>query len=404
MSRKATTPTTPPEGAPARSRAREIEGYRGLAAISTVLFHVWQQYVRYDAEGAHPPVQNPFVKALFTLEVIDFFFLLSAYLLTISYARSAIDGGSVRPAKAFLFRRAIRILPLYFLAVLVVWAVRNPDLPGDWRDLVEHLTFTHVLDRERIFYTLGPSWSLSLEILFYLALVGLGPLAVRTCRRLERRRSRALVCLGGCLALFAVPVLWLTLAHYGLGIPDTEWPAYFGPQARFGGFALGMGLAVAVVALGPRARVGPVGATLVAGLAATGLYALSLASGAYFGPSAAEAAKLYYHPAAALLWALLLYGTVHVRRQVRWQRVLTTRWLTGIGLVSYSLFIWHEPVMLLLYDGGLLPGTFLLAAPLTLAAAIPAACASYWLLERPASLLGKLRDGAGEPRDFYARA
>ena len=48
------TPPTPPEGAPARSRARDIDGFRGLAALSTIVFHVWQQYFRYDAGGSHP--------------------------------------------------------------------------------------------------------------------------------------------------------------------------------------------------------------------------------------------------------------------------------------------------------------------------------------------------------------
>ncbi|MDF3149608.1 acyltransferase, partial [Streptomyces sp. T21Q-yed] len=176
-------------------RSPELQGFRGLAALSTVVFHVWQQYYVYDAQGAHPPVDNPYLGALISLEVIDLFFVMSAYLLTLSYARAAIDGEDrTRPARDFLFRRATRILPLYFLAVLLVWSLRNPSLPGDWRDLLEHLTFTHVFDQQRIFYTLGPTWSLSLEIAFYLTLVAVGPPAIRACRRLRTRRARALLC------------------------------------------------------------------------------------------------------------------------------------------------------------------------------------------------------------------
>lgn len=305
------------------------------------------------------------------------------------------------PARAFLFRRAIRIVPLYFLAVLVVWAARNPELPGDWLDLAEHLTFTHVLDRERIFYTLGPSWSLSLEILFYLVIAGLGPFAVRACRRPDRRRTRAAVCAAGCAALFALPVLWLAVAHYVLRIPETSWPAYFGPQARFGGFAAGMGLAVLVTALGERGRPGRASATALAALAVAGLLTLSGLSADH-----GSAAAVFYHPLAALLWLLLVYVTVHVAQRSRWHRALTARALTGVGLVSYSLFIWHEPVMLLLYDGGVLPPSqagFPLALVLVLAAALPVAWLSYWALEHPVSMLGRLRDGSGRPRDFYPR-
>lgn len=155
---------------------------------------------------------------------------MSAYLLTLSYARAAIDGGSLRPARAFLFRRAIRIVPLYFLAVLVVWASRNATLPGNWLDLVEHPTFTHVFDQERIFYTLGPTWSLSLEVFFYLTLVVLGPLAIRACRRLRRRHTRVAVCAVGCALLFAASCVWTPVVHDAFGVPQTDWPVYFGPR------------------------------------------------------------------------------------------------------------------------------------------------------------------------------
>ncbi|UQA92446.1 acyltransferase family protein [Streptomyces halobius] len=400
--RPATTPASKrsrsPEGAPARSRAGDIDGFRGLAALSTVVFHVWQQYFRYDANGVHPPVDNAYLGAVLSFEVIDLFFVLSAYLLTLSYARAAIDGGSTRPARVFLFRRAIRILPLYFLAVLVVWATRNPTLPGNWQDLVEHLTFTHVFDQQRIFYTLGPTWSLSLEVLFYFVLVGLGPLAVRACRQLRQRRTRVAVCAGGCLLLYVIPLVWIAVAHYVYGVPHTHWAVYFGPQARFGGFAVGMGLAVLMVALGDRGRLHRGSALPLSMAALAGLYALSLLS------APENFTFTFYHPLASALWMVLLFSTLHIHRRTRWNRLLTARWLTAVGLVSYSLFIWHEPVMLQLHKSGLLPAGqagFPLALVIVLLAALPTAVLSYWLIEYPAGLLARLKDNSGRPRDFY---
>lgn len=383
------------------SRSAELQGFRGLAALSTVVFHVWQQYYVYDAQGAHPPIDNPYLGALISLEVIDLFFVMSAYLLTLSYARAAIDGDDrTRPGRDFLFRRATRILPLYLLAVLLVWSLRNPSLPGDWRDLLEHLTFTHVFDQERIFYTLGPTWSLSLEIAFYLTLVAVGPLAIRACRRLSTRRARVALCASGCAALYLAPVAWIAVAHHALGIPHTNWPVYFGPQARLGGFAAGMLLAVLLVALGEGGRVGARWATLAAVTAAAGLYALSY----YSEPE--NPWHTYYHPLAALLWFALLYATLHVRPSVRprWHALLRSGWLTGVGLVSYSLYIWHEPLMLLLYDTGALPRSqagFPLAVLFVLAAGVLVATVSYWAVEYPGSLLAGLRDKKGRPREFY---
>ncbi|MGP3966581.1 acyltransferase family protein [Streptomyces sp. 6N223] len=388
--------------AAARSGVRELQGFRGIAALSTVVFHVWQQYWTYDAAGGHPPVTNPYLAAGLSFEVIDLFFVMSAYLLTLSYARAAIDGGSIRTARDFLFRRAIRILPLYVIAVLVVWAGRNPTLPGDWRDLVEHLTFTHVFDSKRIFYTLGPVWSLSLEVAFYLLLVTLGPLGVRACRALATRRARVAACAGACALLYAVPVAWIAVAHYGFGVPHTDWPVYFGPQARFGGFAVGMGLAVLMVALGREGRLRPSQAMSLQAVSVVALYLLSLAA------DPENAAFTFYHPVASALWGVLLYATLHVRggaERVPWNAVLRVGWLNYVGLVSYSLFIWHEPIMLQLYNAGLLPDDgpagFPWAVPIVLAVTVPAAVLSYWVIEYPAALLGRLKDPAGRPREFY---
>ncbi|MFF1376840.1 acyltransferase family protein [Streptomyces sp. NPDC058308] len=390
---------------PTRGRALELQGFRGLAALSTVVFHVWQQYYTYDAAGAHPPVDSPYVGALLSLEVIDLFFVMSAYLLTLSYARAAIDGeeGSVRPGRVFLFRRAIRILPLYFLAVLLVWSTRNPTLPGDWRDLVEHLTFTHVLDRERIFYTLGPTWSLSLEVAFYLVLVALGPLAVRACRGLRTRRARVALCASGCAVLFALPLGWISWAHYVLDVPHTDWPVYFGPQARFGGFAAGMALAVLLTALGDdRGRLRARWSTALSVVSLAGLLTLSYLC------APENAAQTFYHPIAAVLWSALLYATLHVRhrerQRVRWHGLLRARWVTAVGLVSYSLYIWHEPVMLQLGKSGLLPSAqagFPVAVLVVVLVALAVGAASYWCVEYPASLLGRAKDGTGGAREFY---
>ncbi|MFC6883732.1 MULTISPECIES: acyltransferase family protein [Actinomadura] len=390
----------PPEGAPARSgRVRELEGYRGVAALSTVVFHVWQHYTTYGPEGARPPLANGFARAFFSFEVVDLFFVLSAYLLTLSYARAAIDREPGHPARTFLFRRAVRILPLYWTAILVVWTARNPGLPGDWRDLAEHLTFTQVFDGERIFYTIGASWSMSLEIMFYGALVVLGPLAARACRPFARRGARVAVCASGCALLFAGPVAWLAVAHYGLRVPVTDWPAYYGPHARFHAFAAGMLLAVVTVALGERGRLGARASALARAAAVGALLAL-----AWLSKDHAGAASVFYHPLAALLWTVLIHTTVQVRRGGLWHRCLRARWLTGVGLVSYSLYLWHEPIMIWLDGAGALPGGpggFGPALLVVLAVALPAAAASYWAIEYPAALLRRLRDSSHRRRDYY---
>ncbi len=76
----------------------------------------------------------------------------------------------------------------------------------------------------------------------------------------------------------------------------------------------------------------------------------------------------------------------------------------GDRAISYSLFIWHEPVMPQLHRTGLLPtgqAGFPLAVAIVLLVAVPTAVASYWLVEYPASLLGRLKDATGRSRECY---
>jgi peptidoglycan/LPS O-acetylase OafA/YrhL len=394
----APSPTNPraggpqtPEGAPPKARSRELEGYRGLAALSIIIFHVCQYVFQ-------PNPANPLVTQLARFEIVDVLFVLSAFLLTLPYARAAIDRGSHQSAGQFLFRRAVRILPLYWIAVLVVWACRNPALPGDWRDLVEHLTFTHVFDRERIFYTLGPAWSMCLEIFFYGLLVFLGPLAYRLAGRLATRRSRVVALAVGCLVLYAVPVAWNNVAYFVFHEPFNNWPVYFGPQARFGAFALGMLLSVVVAAR----RSAP----LLQGVwpAVVRLAALAVIIGAAWLDRPNSWGQIAYHDIAAIGWVLLLASTVSGSPDQTWSRALSRRSLAWVGLISYSVYIWHEPTLLLLNHLGITsrePSALPWTIAVVLVTSLGVGFLSYWALEYPTSKLRSLRDRSGQARDYY---
>ena len=389
----ATSGPRSPEGAPRRGRARELEGYRGLVGLTIVVFHVFQYAVQ---SGGH---LNPVLSSLARFETVDVLFVMSAYLLTLSYARAALDLSPAQPAARFLFRRAVRILPLYWIGVTVVWAIRNPTLPGDWVDLLEHLTFTQVFDRSRIFYTVGPTWSMSLEVIFYLVLVLLGPLAVRLCSRVESRRRRVTMLLAGTGLLALVPWVWNSVAFLVLHVPFDNWPVYFGPQARFGAFAAGMALAVIVAARDGK----PVfhGAwPSVLRLAGLGVV---LAAGELSRPD--SWGQVVFHDFAAIGWFLLLSSTVLGARGQTWSRVLSWRGLTWLGLISYSTYMWHEPIMLLLEHLGLIgrsAGSLPLSILVVLLTSVLAGWVSFHLIERPTGKLRMLREPTGGARDYYS--
>jgi peptidoglycan/LPS O-acetylase OafA/YrhL len=383
--------TAPPEGKPARGKATELEGYRGIAAMSIIVFHVCQ----YVIQGTP---SNRAVTQLSKFEVVDILFVLSAYLLTLSFARAAIDQTSSLSAGQFLFRRAVRILPLYWVGVTAIWAMRNPSLPGDWRDLLEHLTFTQVFDQKRIFYTLGPTWSMSLEILFYLALVILGPLAVRVCARIESRRARVATLAVGCGVLYLIPVTWNSVCYLVLHIPFNHWPVYFGPQARFSAFAMGMLLAVIVAARNSEPMFRGIWPSVVR------IAAVALIAGATWIDRPNSWGQVGFHDLAAIGWLVLLSSTVLGAPDQRWARALSWRPFILVGLISYSSYMWHEPIMQLLEHHGLTTRT-IAGLPWTLVAvlslALLAGTISYRVIEYPTSKLRSLRNKDGTRRDYY---
>jgi peptidoglycan/LPS O-acetylase OafA/YrhL len=229
-------------------------------------------------------------------------------------------------------------------------------------------------------------------------LVLLGPLAVKVCSGVEDRRRRVTGLLAGTLLLAAVPWAWNSVAFLVADVPFDNWPVYFGPQARFGAFAAGMFLAVVVAARDGRPLFhGPWPTLLrVAGLAVVVL-ATALSEPGTWG-------QVVFHDIAAVGWLLLLASTVLGAPGQAWSRALSWKGLTWLGLVSYSTYMWHEPIMLLFEHVGLigrsgsaLPWTLLVV----LTASVLAGWASYHVIEKPTSKLRMLRDRSGRSRDYY---
>ena len=391
--------TQPPVDAPARAvggRFADLEGYRGLAAVAVVVYHV-VQYAETGQAGLFPTRLDASYRVVHGLDAfVDLFFVLSAFLLTLPYARAALSGDPAPDARAFVLRRAARIVPLYLVAVCVVWAFRNPVLPGDLLDLVEHLTFTQVYDEKRIFFTIGPAWSLAVEVQFYVLLALLGAGLTALCRRVGPR-ARLGVLLVTIAAVAGAGVAWKAVAWYVLEVAPTVWPVWFGLPAKLDVFAMGMLLAV-VVASGA-VTVGRTGALLLR-LSGLAVVAYAFATRPYDdGP------HVWFHTVAALGFVLVLAGSV-LGPGDRWVRALSTPVPLFLGVISYSLYLWHEPLLLLLAATGVLPaqGEESLL-PVGLAVVLPVSVAVAWLsyvvIERPAGLLRVLRDGRGRPRDYY---
>lgn len=372
-------------------RFDELDAYRGIAALGIVVFHSYQYSGGvYAGTALHPLFAG--------LQLSAVFFCLSGFLLFLPFARAALAQDGVPAARGFLIRRLIRLVPLYYLVLLGIWTWRFAGEPAQVVDLLLHLSFTHSFHPDYIFSTVGPAWSLAVELHFYLFLAVFGPLLHWLCGKLPTRSMRlALIAtLLGLLVAGSVRFKWVIA---GSAAPLT---ALFSLPARLDSFALGMLLALAVAEAGERPRFGLLWARL---LRAAGL---ALVAAAALLAALSPLAQLYHASLIGLASALLIASTVLGPRGTPWERVLRAAPLRLLGTLSFGIFLLHEPLLIELGRAGLLispaPGAFPRNALVLIGLSLVGAALGYALIERPTGELRHLFDRSGRLVERYGDA
>lgn len=316
---------TPPEApaTPAHPFLLEVQGLRAIAVLSVLLFHVWPWALPGGYVG------------------VDVFFVISGYLITGLLLRELTTSGSIS-LRSFYERRARRLLPAATLVLLATLAAL-PLLPEvTWDSTIEDVVASafyvenwrlswlavDYLAADELPSPVQHYWSLSIEEQFYIVwppIMIAGAALARRASRAPRSVLRA--------------VLWLlTAASLTTSIALTEQDresAYFITPTRV--WELGIGGLLALHSLPPlseRTRE----AMRVGGLCAIAASCLSYSSATAFPGYAALLPTL----GTALVIAA---GSA----QARWSsfRLLTWRPFQHLGDISYSLYLWHWPVIVL---------------------------------------------------------
>ncbi|MGH3334139.1 MAG: acyltransferase family protein [Nocardioidaceae bacterium] len=101
---------------------------------------------------------------------VTLFFVLSGFLLSRPFLLASARGENRPSTRHYLWKRALRILPLYWIVVIAAFLV-EPDnrmtTTGDW---LRHLTLTQLYEPGLLATGLTQMWSLCTEVAFYLAL------------------------------------------------------------------------------------------------------------------------------------------------------------------------------------------------------------------------------------------
>lgn len=347
----------PPISCALTGRIPSLDGLRAISIIAVTVSHM------VPRADPNVPRWTDFLRKLGSAGV-DFFFVISGFLITHLLIREWKATGGVS-LKAFYARRALRILPAFWLLLAGLFAMtRFGVLEITTEGWIRALTYTVNLT-PTYFRGLGHLWSLSVEEHFYLlwpvTFILLGP-------------RRAIYPLLAVLVLCPVLryLIWITSEAEYVEVGTFT-------LTRLDTIGVGCLLALGMERARFRERIEWVGrrANYLMPLAWL-LLALAI-----FGIHSGK----YYLLISRGLNASLMASIVVMSTQApdsSWGRFLNWRPMTAIGLLSYSLYLW-QPLLMLPEP------CHLSIVPATLAL-IGAALVSHFCVEKPfLSLRGRLR-------------
>jgi peptidoglycan/LPS O-acetylase OafA/YrhL len=329
----------------------DIDGLRAVAVLSVVFYHFGARFFPGGFTG------------------VDVFFVISGFLIT-SIIRREVVAGEFTFA-TFYRRRVRRIVPALAAVLIVSTIVAGVLLyPIHFRKFGESAVFSG-LGLANFYYYLNTgyfdqaaedlpllhTWSLAIEEQFYL----FWPIALLLLARSRQNFDRnTRIFLGG--------VILVSFVAAEVVLPGNSNAAFFLPHLR--AWELGLGALVAFLAKIRQRFAAEALSTVGLGLIAWGICGLT-AEDSFPGHNA-------LFPCVGA--ALLVWPKVH---ETWAARLLSLRPAVWIGLISYSLYLWHWPLLVFFryWNNDRPPGGS--GILLLTAVAIAAAALSWFFIERP---------------------
>jgi peptidoglycan/LPS O-acetylase OafA/YrhL len=310
-----------------------LDALRGFAAFSVIVYHL------IVLANLPVPATMPWQWFRFGFLGVDLFFAISGAVILLALEQSR-HRAPTRYRTEFFRHRLARILPLYLITCVVFMLLVKPDIlqrPDLAHLLIAQLLFVQNLSASTHGVINGPSWSLGLEMQFYVVMTIGGVLLLKS-------RGWILPAMLFAIALGWRALVWWQDAGSHIGTPD---PAQFIHATELPGvidaFAAGM-----LVALWQRRRRVRGDAQNLRLALVLGVLALLCWFGAldWF---IARAGDYWTNPASAIglrsMTALaggLTVATAFAAPPLRFGRAL----MMLCGDLSYGLYLWHMPVLL----------------------------------------------------------
>lgn len=153
-----------------KGEIKSLTGVRGIAALVIAVHHFISKYYIQGFEQRAGDSWLDYVLFNFANHgylMVELFFILSGFVLALSYDSKFADGITKTTYKQFMIKRFNRIYPLYFFSTIVFFFVFNLDKINDLGILIVNFLFFEIWFPKT--YSLNNvSWSLCTEWFLYL--------------------------------------------------------------------------------------------------------------------------------------------------------------------------------------------------------------------------------------------
>ncbi|WP_455884521.1 acyltransferase family protein [Pseudomonas spelaei] len=284
----------------------DLQGLRAIAVLAVMIFHAQKNWLPAGFLG------------------VDIFFVISGFLIS----SIIMEREKTFSWTGFYGSRIKRIVPVYVLMLAVVSCISALlFISSDFSYFKKSLSSAMFFSSNQYFSDFGSyfapgahelpllhTWSLAIEMQFYVFLPAL---------ILWTPRKWLGFLLGGMCVVFFI------YAEWALSLPDNQRHVYFSLAARVPEFLVGA--LIAVTGLGHRwsPRVASV----------TGFVALALLAFCFVSTDEK------HFPGFAAVLPCLAAGLLIASKGGMVSRIISSRGLVWLGALSYSLYLWHWPVL-----------------------------------------------------------
>ncbi|HEU0002955.1 MAG TPA: acyltransferase [Ktedonobacteraceae bacterium] len=393
-----------------------LDGVRAVAFLMVMVFHI----NRMTGDNLWDRMSNQLASSVSTAggTGVTLFFVLSGFLLFMPFAKSLLFTTSWPLARVFYMRRFLRIIPGYYVCLLLLILLAYPEYlqPVHLKDLFLFLTFFMDSTTETFRRINGPFWTLATEWQFYMMLPLIALLIAWLVKKTpQRKRFKRVTLWLGVLIVLALGVR--LFGEYFMANPKQSFlvprPALnvflffsFGIVGKYTeDFAVGMFISLCYIYVQHPAtnpKFAKKWRELSLWLWGAGILICVFDAMWHFNhemhgwpflngllPAYDWINEMMLTFGFGACIAAILYGPTSLKRPFEWPPL---RW---IGLISYSLYMWHLP-LLIFFQSRILPllhisnmyiayGTHWIWAILVV---FPFAFLSYVLVEKPWMKLG----------------